>query len=89
MTTKNGAIAPNDIGLPEKSLSPEEILDRGLSLITEARSFRELELEAHTTFGRIDALSLAGLIDRVRAKAWGRRTLHAAAMAMLELEGRA
>ena len=88
MPTKNGATAPNGIGLPEKSRSPEEVLARGLSLIAKAGTFRELELEAHKTLGRIDALSLTGLIDRVRAKAWGQRVLHATAMAMLELEGR-
>ena len=69
MPTKNGATAPNGIGLPEKSRSPEEVLDPGLSLIAKAGTFRELELEAHKTLGRIDALSLTGLIDRVRAKA--------------------
>ncbi|MBT8766863.1 hypothetical protein [Metapseudomonas boanensis] len=75
-------------GLSEKSLSPEEILERSLSLIAAAGTIRTLELEAHKTLGRIDALSLAGLIDRVRAKAWGQRVVHATAMAMLELEGR-
>ncbi|MHB9799978.1 hypothetical protein ACYCAX_19455 [Pseudomonas sp. MT3] len=88
MDDKKRRSSGDGIGLSEKSLSTEEILERGLSLIAKAGSFRELELEAHKSLGRIDALSLAGLIDRVRAKAWGQRVLHATAMAMLELEGR-
>lgn len=62
MTTKNGAIAPDGIGLPEKSLTVSEVLDFCLEQIHGTTNVNDWEMECYMALGRMDAMVLVGAV---------------------------
>lgn len=68
MTTKNGAIAPNGIGLPAKSLTADEILQFCLEQIRSTSTVQDWEMQSYMAIGRMDALVLAGVIPHQNGK---------------------
>lgn len=86
MTIKNGALAPNGPGLPEKSQTPLQILNRSLAAITAAEDLDDLILEGYIAIGRAEALALSGLIDRQEYRQYSQEIINRTQATRLLLE---